>query len=172
MFPGPFSLAPGASLSIQSINVIATCPRCGSEATMPMGVYKNIEPLLISLLRSYDSNELLKLAQKLKREIERNKGAKNIKKSLVKQFPGKSDLWSLLPKPSKEALITLKIILEVVTYAATIALAIDALTDDEIKENIINQSFEYHYHLEKNNSSYPNNNQKENNLLLQKPLKI
>ncbi len=163
MFPGPIVLAPGATLN-QNGEINATCPRCGSNASMPKGVYNNIEPLLISLLRSFDSSELIKLSQKLQREIDRNKSAKNIKKSLVKQYPEKGNLWSLIPKPSKEALITLKIILEVVTYAATISLAIDALTDDEIKENIINQSFEYHYHFDQNNS-YPNDNQKEKNLL-------
>jgi len=144
---GKLIIGPGGTLNIEDgANLISRCRVCGHQSFVPSGIYRNAESLLIDILRSFDKRELFKFSQALKKQFDKGKSAKNIRKGIVKKFPAKAALFTKLPKNGREALSILKLILEVVAYAASIGVAYDTFTDDEIKTQIIHKTYEYHFH--------------------------
>lgn len=128
------------------------CPKCGSDGKIPDGIYSNFENKLFAILESIDDVLLFKNIQKeIKRDLQRNKSPKNIKRKLKKSFSKYNSLWDLIPETKQDAYMVIQIILSIIAIAISLGSC-----SKENKTIIINQYLDGIYRQVQPNTPYDN----------------
>jgi hypothetical protein len=122
VFPSGIGIGKNAK-DIVLFNNAAICPRCGSEAQIPSGIYNALSQTVVILLQSKRSaRELQKLLDALNRAREQNASPQEIKKIVKQHAPDLKNIADWIPQTPSEAYAAIQAICSVIAILITLGI--------------------------------------------------
>ena len=154
VFESGMVLEKGSSLTLMgSGRIYQKCPKCDSKGVILPGEYREVEEVIVSLLRNLSGSELKRVAKSLKNGIHKQKPPKLIKKRLSKEIPKLKDAILSIPENPAFPLAMFIIMLEVISMALSVAVNMKTLSSDKVKSEIIHKSYENYFYLDDSDSA-------------------
>jgi len=111
-----FEIEEGAAIALRDM-VVGPCPRCGSSATIPDGIYRKVNFKGIHSSGSYAQVELLqRMVGFMRAQIAANKTSALIAEEAAKELPHLQGWFDHLPKKRPQAYTLLEIFVTVLLF--------------------------------------------------------